>query len=875
MIKAKRKQSNHDDPEIIVLVPHGILEGDLPASLIEGHAHWLSLSTSVLEICPLKSIWETSSENWRIDCIPGKYRMHKGHELLIDIRSSSWAMVSELLKPLDAPPNLRVSVSPIGSGGDLPLLQLSVVLPRYGLSFYADEDGELQSHNFRGMVYDENQCIGALFGLVNRLVLRQKAKGANIIELIPRCVLIPEGEISFRKFNHHVCVEVNTPGSALDRVTYQTYGVDTDLCCLTTVGLTNRLFCAYLHALTSGCSTDPLTGRPGTEEALSLLQSASCWSFMKFSFHDAQLLCSIANIYPLHAWQPDPNLRCMQRVYWLDLPANSQHHELYLVSTGIKAHYERLQPFHENQPNNFFKDFPYRLDDLLIRSARRTLYLFPSDSSWQHSGADVRYQSRDLVGSGIGEHRAYMAATIVYRRTANARITKDILSMVASWTRVPGNSTLSLQYDCSWLVPNLPSAWLSAYNLLRRGGEDKWFQLLFTLPAMAFASPDLSDLVPMLVAFASYPKFTFEDPPPYESYTLSDEYVPSRATLRTHVSDSAYPFERSPESSESVKCDEDPNDLNQRQLRMYNTRLDFDTDATIDQLLLAWPCEVPPRSSLSPELYNVEYFTSLTESHFSSCYRNVKLKEHFTRVQELLRNIQVSPTSTPQYAFNPSSTTPSSVPWTLTVEWLFSRPEPWLPEHDTLLRYTAAIGNTSSPGTVQVQQLIATAEARAINSFQRRYLSALRASAESLESELSFVSHGVTELPDAETLMAHYSRCRTTYTESIHYLQRYLGPRGQSERALQQSGQWPRLTPFVLLRFLASNSPVTLSGNWKESLIRLALLLLQVQRARRLLRLHLDHHHEELWRELQSEGCNGWKPEMHPDWLLIQVCCSC
>ena len=680
VIKAERKQSAKDDVEIVVLVPHIILEGDLPATLIEGHAHWLSISTSVLEVCPLNSIWETSSDHWKIDCIPGRYRMYKGHELLVDIRSPSGAMVSDLLKPLDTPQNLVVSVFPIDSGQPSPSLQLSVVLPRYGLSFYVDEDGDLQSRNIRGMVYDKNQCIGTLFGLVSRLVLRPKVKDVDVAELIPRCVLIPEGEASFRRLGHHVFVKINTPSSALGRVTYQTYRINTDLGCLEAVGLTNKLYCAYLHALTSGCGTDPLTGRPGIEEALSLLWSASCWSIMKFGPRDAELLCLIASISPSHTWHPEYP-KCMQQVKWLDLSANSQCGGLYFVSRAIRAHCERLQYFHEDQSDNFFQEFPSQEDVLLERSARRALDLFPSDSSIKHFGTsrrDVRHTARDLIKCDSREHPAYTAATIVYHRTASAMITTGILSMAEWWSIVSGNAPLSLHYDKSWLFPNLPSIWLEAYNRLRRSGEEKWFQLLFTLPAMAYASPERSRLVPVFVAFASYPQFSFENPPSYKSYTLSDKYHPSRSTLIRYVLDSAHPFEHSPESSESTGYNEDPDGLRQHQLEMYDTRLGSDINATVDQLLLAWPCKTPQRCSLNPELYDIKSFTSHVQSHFSSCYRNVELKEHFIRVQEVLRNVQVSSTPTLQveYAFYPSQSTHSHVPWTLTIEQLFSRSEP-------------------------------------------------------------------------------------------------------------------------------------------------------------------------------------------------------
>lgn len=862
---------------MLQLIPPEKLAGDLPAVLINGHAHWLNVSTSVLEIRPLDKLWESSSDNWTIDCTPGRYRMRKGRELLIDVGSQSWAMVSGLLKPLDTPQNLLVTLSPIDPD-QLSSLQLSVVLPRYGLSFYLDQDGDLRSHNIRNMVYDENQSIGTMFGLVNQLVLRPKSRSVDVDELVPRCVLIPEGDISFQMDGHHVRVEIDTQGPP--RITYQTYRIDTDLGCLTgNVSLTNKLYCAYLHALTSGCCTDPLTGRSGTEEALSLLRSANCWSIMKFSSRDVELLGMIASMCPSRIWYPE-QLRCMQKVEWLDLPASAQHHELYVVANGIKEHCERVQLFHESQSSPLFQSFPSRDVLLLKRSALRAAYLFPSEFSGRPSGAnfDVRYPGRDIVDSASGEHRAYIAATTVHYRVVNPASAKWIKGMMKSWGEgtMSGTAPLSLQYDRSWLKPDLPSIWLEAYNLLRKGDEGKWIQLFFSLPAMAYASLPLGDLVPAFVAFATESQFRSEDPPNYDSYDLSEGYHPSPAILRSYISSCAYSFEQSTESTEPAKPGESFNDLRNRQLKMYYSRQDSDANATIHQSLNAWP-ETPSQCLLNPELYDVANLTSNIESHFSSCYRNLKLRQHLTRVQKILKGVrpQTVPATNFRYTFHPSQDIPSRVSWSPAVNQLFIRPAPSLRAHDKLPQYVAKVRNTSFPISAPLHQLLAVAEADAPNQFQARYVSALRTSAESLGSDMPSVTHGTTKGLTTEGLTAHYSRCRARYVQALDYLRQSLGPRVNSERALRQSGQWPRITAHALFRLLASNSPIVLSDDWKKCLIRFAMLVLELQRARRLLRLHLDAPHEEFCRELENEGCDGWAAEEHPDWLLIQVCFPC
>jgi hypothetical protein len=896
VIQAKRKQDTGDS-HIIELIPQEKLEGDLPAVLIKGHAHWLNLSTSVLEIRPLDKLWESSPENWNIDCTPGRYRMYKGRELLVDIRSPAWTMVSSLLEPLDSPQNLIITISPVDS--NQPHSRLSVDLPRYSLSFYIDEDGDLQSRNIRGMVYDENQSIGTMFGLVNQLVLRPKSRDVNADELIPRCVLVPEGDISFQMNSHHVRVEIDIRGPALRRITYQTYRVDTDLGCLTgNVSLTNKLYCAYLHALTSGCSTDPLTGRSGTEEAVSILRSANCWSIMKIGSREAELLGLIASMCPSRTWYPE-HLKCMQKVGWLDLPAIAQYHELYAVAKGIKEHCERVLMFHESRSIILFQSFPLHDEHLLKRSALRAAYLFPSEFSGQPSAADldVQHSARDLVKDASGEQRAFAAATAVHHRTTNATTTKNILSMVGSWKKsVSGDAILSLHYNRSWLAPDFPSIWLTAYKLLRKNVEGKWFRLLFSLPAMAYASsePDTLDaLVPVFVAFASDPRFRSEDPPHYDSYDLSDKYCPSRATLRNYVSDCACSFGDSPESTEPTRTDESPQSLRKRRLKMYNDRRDSDTDATVQQLLNAWPCETPPQCSLNPDLYDKSDFTFNIQSHFSSCYRNLQLKKHLYRVQDILNDVysQASPIPTLHYSFQPSQSIPSRTCWSLTVDQLFARPAPSLQAHDQMPPYIADDGNTSLSGSAPLHQLIATVEANAVDSFHRQYVSALRASAEFFRNDIaaveanavdSFQRQYVSALrASAEcfgsdiTLVKHYARCRASYIKSRDYVKQYLGSESQSEQALEQSGQWPRITTHALFRSLASNSPIILSNDWKECLTRLTLLALELQRARRLLRLYSSNLHEELRRELQNEGCDGWNAESHPDWLLVQVCFSC
>ena len=238
--------------------------------------------------------------------------------------------------------------------------------------------------------------------------------------------------------------------------------------------------------------------------------------------------------------------------------------------------------------------------------------------------------------------------------------TMDIWRMVGLWMKnVSGDTPLSLQYDRSWLASDLLLIWLKTYNLLRQSDERKWFQLLFSLPAMAYTSSNLSELVPMLMAFASHLLFPFEDPLHYDSYPTVEGCYPSLDTLRTYVIDCAYSLEPKPEMMEGATYRESFGTLKQGQHQMYNSKQRLDANATAQELFNAWLCETSLPCSLNPNLYDVANLESKVQLYFSSRFHNLKLQEHLTHVQVILDNLysQASPNPDPlPYAFHPSRT---------------------------------------------------------------------------------------------------------------------------------------------------------------------------------------------------------------------------
>jgi len=152
--------------QMLELVPHDRLSGDLPASLIHNYTHWLDLSNGEIELRSLESPWRSASHNWRIHFSnKGCSRMHRDQSFLVDIRSPTFQMISDCLKPLEYAENLVPTYSQDS-------LRLLVDLPRFQLSFFLNSGKLLESKNMPGMVVDSNQSAGTMFGLKSQLILR-------------------------------------------------------------------------------------------------------------------------------------------------------------------------------------------------------------------------------------------------------------------------------------------------------------------------------------------------------------------------------------------------------------------------------------------------------------------------------------------------------------------------------------------------------------------------------------------------------------------------------------------------------------------------------------------------------------------------------
>jgi hypothetical protein len=447
--------------------------------MVDEYAHWLNLDTGVLEFRLLKDQWLSGSSHWRLNVSfnPFQASMVKANrgidteQRLIDVRSPTFQMVAAQVRRLEDPHFVIITFDENES-------RLLMDLPRFRLQF-ALVDDELESQNLRSMVIDSDQSAGTMLGLQNQLLLRARELD---YEALPtsRCVLIPHGTVLVEEDPVHVTVRIDT--SSQKRALYHKYDIDDRLGHLASsgTGLTSRLFKIYLHALTSHCLPDPLTGRTGTEEALHELSSAAVRSFQALAGPDAALLALIGGLTPRRRYYP-PNSQAAQDVTWTkELPALAQHGAFAAAASLIIQHGKALQVF----PMQQAIDYNPHLEKLERNSilGRRALgrhsVFYPQDLAARTlttpslSGEDVAYTTRDRANPQQAQAATWASQLAT---TGNKYVTVDLRDRIirnSVYISVPTNAfSLGYRYGHVTLVNGsilMPYLGLNGWTLMSR-----------------------------------------------------------------------------------------------------------------------------------------------------------------------------------------------------------------------------------------------------------------------------------------------------------------------------------------------------------------------------------------------------------------------
>ena len=908
------------DLKILQLIPRSAFLGDFPRHFIDEYTHWLDLDSHEIEFRPAGLPWMSGPFNWRLYLHePGIYpratfrKPSRGSSpmQLVDIRSSTFSAVSSMLSPLESPENIIATHTGAQS--------LEVSLPRLHLLFFVNSTGELESRSMPNYVVDKNQSLGTLFGLKNKLILCPRpnnSEASSEKSLLPRRVIIPQGNISYCTIGDFASVFINT--DAEEQVRWYEYTIDTDLGCLTSnTSLRSKLYQCYLHALTSHCLPDPLLGHTGTEEALYILRSAACRSFQRLDSHDAELLQLISNLTPKRVYYPH-YLQSMATVKWNDLPMLSQHHDFWGTASNILDHARALEALYD-QPTTF--DSQYRDLLLLNRAASRNKLYYPSDlqiSGPPSSLDDVEYISRDVLNCKTDEEVAYQTSWSIwnFQPSLHHRLRK-VWYVMESWDSVGSASSIqpgkvSLRYSRYWLECDAARDWFVIYDLCRHvvneeGPRSVKIKLSFCLSAAALAysksNSRFLDIIPFFIAVSLDERFHFLNPPPLADafYTLSDGVYPRHSNLKNLISQSAIPIDSIPgdliKTEKEILKNARKRRKPLRKMEKYESIIEEKSSHVAKSVLYHWnrndnslDYESVDKSVDFHEFtlwFNKSKCLRLIEKHIRSILKNIELKGYVLQLECILEHYaDVTIPTTPPYKISPQFVTScTKAPSYSILNALLSRPNVPTPRAEMpFLDDSIPFASPTATDTTMTTGTLAPVGPDSLKVLVEELLHSRQPLLELYGNELNkshreLMGNGSCQsargaLPSQELLRFYHNKCSRVKDKIFSEISAALAPSQNVENVIAIAGLWPRITTRSLLRQLAQDRIGTLPEEWKAMITRYAVCFLKYQQSQRLLDLAATQKSEEILREIETMHGDALA-ESTPDWLLVQVRPQC
>ncbi|MCJ1335347.1 hypothetical protein MMC09_000615 [Bachmanniomyces sp. S44760] len=776
--------------------------------------------------------------------------MSLGRKKLVDIRSSTFQAVMNIMKPLETGGNIHVTCAEAG--------QLTIELPRYKIEFSLNSEGYLESPEL-GAIVDPDQSLDTWLGLESKLILRSFS---NLTGLSKRSVVIPFGVASCHRVNNHVQVSI-VPQSAA-KIGYFRYQVDSALRRLNAPSdLRARLFKAYLHALTSHILPDPLTGRTGTEEALCCLREQSLRTCAVLSADVVDLLNRIAGLTPSRHFYPK-HLRCMQQTKWKSkLSSLSQHDDFLVLAREIAAHSERFLILQEGTCGKF--ELKSRGDDFLLDRARLRHANFRSPLFGGNDGppqGDTIYKGRDREIASAQGDRVFQVTSMIRDWPSNMKVPVNVSSMVLQWAAVAGyQRSFEWKSYSELLGSHFPDEWGALYNLCRRSGRDHdMYKLSFIFSGIAYRQSDCLDQIKVLLAFAFLPAFRHFKAPDFDNYALSVGMKPDESKIVGSIKRNWREYEA----------------------RLHGTKVQYQSEATKQanavrkHLMMNWPCNQPqmPNSS-AVSLIDIAAISKEFKSHFHECYKNLRFSEHLGEVDNHLAAAQEGyliklPNAGDGLLPFVVGSSLDRIPIAPSLADLLQTQGPTLPRPVAKLtakRVTVPSSCNSDNAELKsiVDQLCATTDPT-----RNRYANSLKSSLDALENASESKANSTLPL-QLRQLVAYRTICESNLKNLLDAVRNSLVPATAVQQVVSDAGLWPRVTTAALLQLISSRSCVHIDPSWRRKILCLGEAITTTQRSERMLICAARDDILEFYKEAENVGHQDWPIEKYPDWLLIEI----
>jgi len=862
------------------LIPSKVFNNLLPDHFIQDYTHWYDRNSRTIEFRLKSDPWVSSSTHWAMENAGSSWVLRRGWQSLVGLKSSTAKHLFQLLKSLESEAHIHTIFNPDSGGVDMemPRLQLG-----FSLQFGS---AKLYSRQFRGLYVDPVQSIGTLVGLESKLVLRDEQNH--------RKVLLPNGYVRWVASEGHIKASIQYGSS--NRV--HPYDVDTMLGRLVDNGsLQSKMFLCYLHAITSYCLPDELTGKTGTEESLSILNSAAVRSFGCLSRENLDILDNIAKLSPKRAYYP-AHERVMESIAWdNDLSFLSQHGGFY---TSVKS------ILHQASSSRFFypdlyiepRELGHVDNQLGIRqSIRDSIFQVCGFGAENHtSDYDELYKGRDQLEHSERSFRAYEISTMIFeqRRTLHREISANFEDEIWALfkddedTQGPSNflSAEVIGYDAEWLgdtKPLLRKYWCRLHSGL--GNTPSRFNKFWTmlcLTTMAYSRNGNSQVMQALAAFANIPSVGRIDVPNARCFQISKGRTVKASCIKNTTCQHLVPFSECPESNLTRNSGETNPQLQHRRHNTFQINKARVIQRFVDSIQNQWVCEVPQTPSGSDFPTYIQALAAMEEvrSKWREWYQNYRFYEYLEKIAMALRRCVVRPIDTPKREAKVEPALHTRARSFINEQDLFQHSIPSLPQARETTPDPCHLITAEGTEGEKLAALVERLGEQASRKHERNYVQELQRSARSLKSRNSLRSmthHGESL---REVLRQNLFRCRDDVNAIYHSLETAVGFNGKSAMitsaathsfSTQVAARFmaPRVSSTFFLRQLARKQWRLLSQKWKEAVVAYGLALTNLQRAERMLKV--CNNEADFLKELLNPGHINWEPLDYPESLLLEV----
>ncbi|KAL1886622.1 hypothetical protein Plec18167_000554 [Paecilomyces lecythidis] len=843
---------------------------DLPQFLIERCFHWLDLQSETIEI--RHHPWKSRGSDWSLDLSTQKATSSRVS--LVDPQSRLFESIARIFHDFEDRQMLTV-LQPLGG-------PLRVELKRMNLTFYVNEKGLLQCKELCAEI-DLDQDAGTLYGLSSMLVVR------SATDSMQRSIITTMGAAEYFRDEVHVRVRMTNTG------TYAKYDIDDIL---------GRLHCpsepdllynkALIHAFTSFFIPDPLTGRTGTEEALSCLQSGSYQPWTTLSSGSLEILAKLANLSPRREYYPKDK-RVLQAVQWdADLTICIQHDSYRTVVDSVLKKSKCLSLFDMHKPGPV--DSMLLNEHHLHRRAilRRGIYERQGVLSPELSRPeDSAYVARDRWSTSYRISYVREIVSLIRKQPQQLPTTATLLPVLQGSYLIEGYTEMFMPAtfdEC--LSMNIPARWGSLVSTSRDWDREDIYRHMFQFCMVAFSKRVDMGLLRVILCF-----FLFDDLKSlvYPHYARFVEFrgdeQPKLDTIRKTIEPYCKQCNELEKAEKKAKEQINLGEIRQIEMkkRQHSKECDLECERFSTFLLRQWPCETLSVDGFEAQYLDISQAIRAVSPGWLQLYKNMQLSKHIREVQMVLRQhngitFAVSPPRTlpdpeilgigrrqryiaPQLAQNLLQKDGHRIREFYDMDTLRA----WIKQKSVNSTISLRSKAEIAEEVLELEEII-DSTIRSSCSVESRYGQDMKESIHALKA--------IDAVPEAESFLITFDEGTDHFKDEIkkarsvvrnHYqsIVDALLMNESSFHWLSQANIWPCMTPVTILEQLRSTSKLPVKLHMRESIISYGIEIVKLQQ---LIRMKgALRNHRVLYQEYKNSGHINWNPSDYPDWLLMEI----